>query len=103
MHACMRMNWAYLPTLISPTKNQLESCIYLYLLGEMRVGKTRLTHVYMNAVEKRGKGERARRVGERGREEGRDRGREGGRRGEVKACRRVCVCAPCSGSCGWWG
>ena len=82
MHACMRMNWAYLPTLISPTKNQLESCIYLYLLGEMRVGKTRLTHVYMNAVEKRGKGERARRVGERGREEGRDRGRERGREGE---------------------
>ena len=30
MHACMRMNWAYLPTLISPTKNQLESCICLY-------------------------------------------------------------------------
>ena len=72
MHACMRMNWAYLPTLISPTKNQLESCIYLYLLGEMRVGKTRLTHVYMNAVEKRGKGERAKRVG------GWEGGREGG-------------------------
>ena len=53
MHACMHMNWAYLPTLISPTKNQLESCIYLYLVGEMRVGKTRLTHAYMNVVEKR--------------------------------------------------
>ena len=32
----------------------------------MRVGKTRLIHAYMNVVEKRRKGERARRVGKRG-------------------------------------